>query len=126
MEDTMTHRFACCLVIASLALAPRRSAADPGIQVIYDTVDAVEIKNHDFGGNIHALVVVRGIRAGGSVPVTSSFDFGTNKDMATRCERLAVIAMSKPGKYQFGIGSDAISSNPDGGHGDCELILVTN
>ena len=123
----MTHRLACCLVIASLALAPRSSAADPGIQAVYDTVDAVEIKNHDLaGGNIHALVVVRGIRTGGSVPSTTSFDFGTNKDMATRCERLAVIAMSKPGKYQFGIGSDAAGGNADGGHGDCELILVAN
>lgn len=123
----MTHRLACCLVIASLALAPRSSAADPGIQVVYDTVDAVEIKNHDVGSSTpHALVVVRGIRSGGSVPVTTSFDFGTNKDMATRCERLAVIAMSKPGKYQYGIGSDAFNGNTDGGHGDCQLILVTN
>jgi hypothetical protein len=122
----MTHRLACCFVVASLALAPRSSAADPGIQVVYDTVDTVEIKNHDFGTTTHAVVVVRGIPSGGSVPGTRSFDFGTNKDMATRCERLAVIAMSKPGKYQYGIGSDALNGNPDGGHGDCELILVTN
>ena len=121
----MTHRLASCLVITALALAPRRSAADPGITAVYDTVDSVQIKNHDLcsGCITHALVVVRGVRVGGSGPVTSSFDFGTNKDMATRCERLAVIAMSRPGKYQFGIGSDAFS--PDGGHGDCELILVT-
>jgi len=122
----MTHRLAYCLVIASLALAPRRSAADSGITDVFDTVDSVRIKNHDTcSGCTHALVVVQGIRVGGSGPVTLTFDFGTNKDMATRCEHLAVIAMSKPGKYQFGIGSDASGSNQDGGHGDCELILVT-
>lgn len=121
----MTHRLAYCLVIASLALVPRPGAADPGITAVYDTVDSVRIKNQDQCSSCiaHALVVVRGVRVGGSGPITSTFDFGTNKDMAARCERLAVIAMSKPGKYQFGIGADAF--NPDGGHGDCELILVS-
>src|ERR1041384_3187093 len=102
----------------------RRSAADPVIQVVFDTVDSVEVKNQTAcsGCTSHTLVIVTGIPAGSSTPGTRSFDFVTNLDMATRCEHLAVIAMSRPGKYQFGIGS----AGESGGQGDCELILVTN
>jgi len=70
------------------------------------------------------VVFVTGIRHGDAVPSTQSFDFGVSTDMATRCERLAVISMSKPGKYQFGIGADAFASGGSVGHGDCKLILV--
>jgi hypothetical protein len=111
-------------VLAALALVtPRHVAADPGIQTVFDTVDSVEIKNHDLCGGCttQAVVNIRGIRAGQSVPGDFSFNFGGNTDMATRCERLAVIAMSKPGKFQFGIGADTVIT---AGHGDCKLILV--
>ena len=122
----MTHRLAFYLLITSLAVAaPRSVAADPVIQTVFDTVDSVEIKDHELCsgcGTDHSLVIVKGIAAGGSVPGTHSFDFYTNVASATRCEHLAVIAMSKPGKYQFGIGSETSSA---GGRGDCKLILVT-
>jgi hypothetical protein len=101
--------------------------ADVTIQVVYDTVDSVEIKNHDIcdtcGGN-QSMVIVRGIVVGTSTPSTRTFNFGTNIDIATRCERLAMIAMSKPGKYQLGIGADMSNSGGVGGHGDCKLILI--
>lgn len=120
-------RFAVCFVIASLVLAaPRRGAAAFPTLTMFDTVDSVEIQFLpvcDGCGVNHSFVVVRGIVSGVSTPSTRSFDFGLASDIATRCEHLAVIAMSKPGKYQFGIGADA--DNPGGGHGDCKLILVT-
>lgn len=121
----MHARFAFCLLITSLALAaPRVVAADSGITAVFDTVDSVEIVDHDLcsGCGIHALVVVKGILAGGSTVASRTFDFSSNVASATRCEHLAVIAMSKPGKYQFGIGAQPDSA---GGHGDCKLILVT-
>jgi hypothetical protein len=121
----MTPRIAACFAIATLMFAvARRSAADATIQIVFNTVDSVEVKNQVacLGCPLHALVIVTGIPTSSGTPFTRSFDFGTNLDMATRCEHLAVIAMSKPGKYQFGVGSDTDS----GGHGDCKLILVTN
>jgi hypothetical protein len=121
----MMHRFAICLVFASsLFAAPHAFAGEASIQVVFATVDSVEIRNHDDCTGctpVHALVVVRGVDVAGNGPFNHSFDFSANTDMATRCEHLAVIAMSKPGKYQFGIGSDAFGQ----GHGDCKLILVT-
>jgi hypothetical protein len=120
----MTYRLVFCLMITSVSLAaPRSVAADPTTLSVYDTVDAVELKDHSpcSGCGSRALVIVTGIRAGSSGPSSQSFDFNTNVASATRCEHLAVIAMSKPGKYQFSIGTDVSV----GGLGDCKLNLVT-
>jgi hypothetical protein len=121
----MNSRLLFCLVIASFAVAgPRSAAADASIQAVFDTVDSVEIVDHEpcSGCASHALVIVKGILTGASAPTSRTFDFSLNVASATRCEHLAVIAMSKPGKYQLGIGAQADSA---GGHGDCKLILVT-
>jgi hypothetical protein len=121
----MKCRVALGTAFALLTLAAARTVvADPGIQATFDSVDFVEIRNHDVcsGCTIHTVVTVRGITTGHSTPSTLNFDFGTNKDMATRCERLATIAMSKPGKYQFDIGADTFGG--EGGHGVCRLTLV--
>jgi hypothetical protein len=102
----MTHRIAACLALASLTfVAPRPAAA--AVTHTFDTVDAVEIVN---GSD---TLVVTGILVGQTTPTTLSFYF-----VGVRCERLAVIAMSKPGKFRFGIGSS-------GGSGSCKLILQT-
>jgi hypothetical protein len=124
------YRLAICFVTASLVLAaPRPGAADASILTVFDTVDSVEIQYVPICSTCsanHSVVMVRGIRSGSSTPTTSSFDFGQAADIATRCGNLAVIAMSKPGKYQFGIGADTSSQTGGlGGHGDCKLILVT-
>src|SRR5262245_14625297 len=102
------HRLAICFVLASLTLAaPRPSAADAVADSVYDTVDSVESRNHDFCPGCSTeehLVIVRGILVGHSTPSTGFFNFGRNVEMARRCLPLAAIAMSKPGKYQFAIG----------------------
>jgi hypothetical protein len=119
----MFHRLAICILIAWSSLAaPRSAVADVAIQVVFDTVDFVEIKNQDVCSSCtpQSVVLVRGIPAGGSAPTTVTFNFGTNADMATRCERLGLLAMSKPGKFQFGIGADTFSP----GHGHCKLLAV--
>lgn len=111
----MTHRFAICLAIASMTfVAPRPAAA--AITNVFDTVDAVEITYDGASGG--ELVKVTGIQAGGTVPTTLTFNFSGNAARAERCERLAVIAMSKPGKFQFGIGGGS-------GQYSCKLILRT-
>jgi hypothetical protein len=125
----MSRRFAHAGVALLIAAAPRVVTASAGvpISVTYDTVDFVEIKNQelcDGCSRSEAFVIVRGVASGAGTPSTGTFNFGSNKDMATRCEHLATIAMAKPGKYQFAIGADN-SSSPEGGHGHCKLILVS-
>jgi len=116
----MTHRrfshLVLGLLLGSLSLAAPRPAAAAAPTVTFDTVDAVEINN---GTNSTAtFIVVTGILAGASTPTTMSFTFGTTTAIGLHCERLAMIAIAKPGKYQFAIGSNSSSAA-------CRLILRT-
>jgi len=98
----MTRHLAGCLALAALSLVPAASAADviPGqAPAVYDTVDAVEV----WGSRI----IVTGIIAGQDTPSEISYIIydGTSSspspEGANRCDRLALLAIAKPGKYQF-------------------------
>lgn len=119
----MMHRLTLCLVIALLSVAAPRPAAAAATD-IFDSVNAVEVNNNDpnAGGNV--TLTLQGIRAGGTTPSTTTYVFSgasspSNLDMANQCQRLAVLVMSKPGKFQF-----AISPSSSSAHG-CKLILRT-
>jgi len=116
----MTRHLVAGLMIASLIFAAPRSAAAAFFSSVFDTVDTVEINHDNMFGFPSANVVVTGILSGGSVVVTRTFEFFNDADMAARCERFAVIAMSKPGRFQFAIGSHNVGSGTGGG---CRLIL---
>ena len=116
----MRHRFVIGLVVcASTFTVPRHGAASIEPTTTFDTVDAVELQNECC--NVVNLVVT-GILAGGSTPTTRTFAFANNSAIdaapALRCERFAVIAMSKPGKYRFAVGALGTA-------GVCKLILRT-
>jgi hypothetical protein len=120
----MMHRLAICLVIASVSLAAPRPAVASATDV-YDTVDSVEVNSDDPNASFNVSLVVTGIPAGGSTPITKIYNFGAlstagNFEQAAHCQRLAVVAMSKPGKFQFAIGAFASSLNHS-----CKLILRT-
>jgi hypothetical protein len=120
----MTNRFTI-LFAASLIFAAPRPALAVTAFAVFDTVDGVELDQVDScqgGCFVHTVVVVTGIRRGQSTPTSQSFDFGDKVDIAAHCQRLAMVAMSKPGKYRFGIGADTfITQN---GHGACSLTLI--
>lgn len=114
------HRLVMCLMVCVLTFAvPWHAAAAISPTTTFDTVDAVELQN-DCCSVVN--LVVTGILAGGSTPTTRTFAFANNSATdaapALRCERFAVIAMSKPGKYQFAVGTQ-------GSAGACKLILRT-
>ena len=108
------------LVFVSLSVAAVRPAyAD--VADVYDAIDAVEISAKTNSDNRTALQVT-GILRGQTTPVTKTYTFLDSQiDVMIQCQRLAVLVMSKPGKYQFGIGDPAF---PSGGLG-CKLILRT-
>jgi hypothetical protein len=120
----MMNRLMIVLVVPLILAVPRPALA-ASATAVFDTVDSVELDQVDDcngGCFIHAVVVVTGIRKGQTTPTTQSFNFGDKGDMAVHCQRLAMVAMSKPGKYRFGIGADVnITQN---GHGACSLTLV--
>lgn len=106
----MIRRLAIGLAITSLALVcPRAFAAPTGD--VYDTVDSVEVHNFntDVGSGTNVTLTVTGIRAGAAAPVTKVYSFGTVSqyalDAVHQCQRLAVLAMSKPGKFRFSVNT---------------------
>ena len=104
------------LLLGSLSLAAPRPAAAAAATVTFDTVDTVELNNGDLTNSV--FIVVTGILAGESTPTTMSFQFGTATVVGLHCERLAMIAMAKPGKYQLAIGATFSSAT-------CRLIVRT-
>lgn len=110
----MTRHLATCLVIAALTtVSAGPAAAAFGDVIFYDTVDAVEFTGSAF--------LVTGIIQGQSAPSTTSYRAGSSSsdpERASLCQRLALLAMSKPGKFQFVIKDQGSSTNVG-----CKLIL---
>ncbi len=94
----MSHRLAICSVIVCLALSQPASAAS-GDVTAYDTVDAIEVQGRE--------IIVTGIVAGQAGPSTATYPIlgasGATEAAAARCDRLALLAASKPGKFQFAV-----------------------
>ncbi len=116
----MKFRSAICLAIALSILAMSRPMSAATFTGVFDTVDSVEL---NLDSSLVKIVIV-GVPAGGSTPISQTFSFGptssaTSFPTASRCERMALAAISKPGKYQFAIGV-----NNNGTTGACKLILV--
>lgn len=126
----MSHRIAVGLAIASLTfMVPRPAAAATGTTV-FDTVDSVE-GYHQNGNGGGFTLTVKGIIVGGTTPTTLTFNFyngftnsdSVNSTLVERCERFAVLVMSKPGKYQLSIAWDDSNVNNIKYNRGCKLIL---
>lgn len=118
----MTRHVPGCLVALALSFAPSVSLAIPAPApgpAVYDTVDAVQVSG--------SRIAITGIIAGQSTPselfytVNNDFSSGT-PEAANRCDRLALLAMAKPGKYQFAMMSPA---GVGSGGFVCKLIVRT-
>lgn len=118
----MKNRAVLCVAFTLLAFAMPRATVASTFTQVFDSVDSVEL-NVD-SGVVH--IVIQGIPAGGSTPIIRSFVFGaagaaSDVSSATACQRTALLAMSKPGKYQLAIGqSEGVTA------GACKLILVAH
>lgn len=97
MSTNRAHRAAALLVL-SLGLAPATLAAETpeaGRSYIFETVDS-------YGIMTTARFEVTGILQGESAPRTLSFFINNLSEAAphtSRCDRLALLAMGKPGLY---------------------------
>jgi hypothetical protein len=90
------------ILAATLAISlasPTPASADfPFEGQVYDTVDAVQ--------SDEGLITITGIVVGQSAATTSSYTIAgtsssSSEDGVARCDRFALLAMAKPGKYQF-------------------------
>lgn len=114
------------LLAASLAF-PSSALANATASTVFDTVDNAEIQQLSTCGTLGCfpaatMLLVTGILQGQTTPTAHSFDFGFQADLAAHCQRLAMIAMAKPGKYRFAIGAD--NSNRGAPSAACRLAIV--
>lgn len=118
------YRLALCLVfVTSMLAVPRPAAAD--VADLYDTIDSAEVNQSAFDHG--PQLTVRGILAGTSAPITRTYSLqdrgatGTDGlNMVLHCQRLALLVMSKPGKFQFGIGHPTVAGFATG----CRITRV--
>jgi hypothetical protein len=108
----MIRHLITCIAIAALAMiAPESARAAPGDVTAYDTVDAIEAIGND--------IIVTGIIAGQGAPTTTQYNIFQTEVTASRCDRFALLAMSKPGKFRFAVIEGAFDRF------SCKLILRT-
>jgi hypothetical protein len=97
------HAILAATLAASLASPTPASADDADGPHVYDTVDTVQ------SGPSERSITVTGIIAGQSTATTltytlrGSIETNATEDVTARCDRFALLAMAKPGKYQFAI-----------------------
>lgn len=116
IRPVVTRLVVAVPIIGALFLQPVPAAAAPlpGISAVYDSVDAVEVSG--------SQITVTGIVAGDPAPTERIYtisDFSQQTGAAARCDRLALLAMTKPGKFQFATVRGQFSSF------SCKLIVRT-
>lgn len=122
----MTRHLVTCLAIITLAFVsptPAAAATTANSSAVYDTVDAIEVSPSDNFGI--PSITVTGIISGQSAPSELRYPIsipssGIITDEAARCDRFALLAMSKPGKFQL-----AMIISPFGDSFNCKLIVRT-
>jgi hypothetical protein len=126
----MIRRLVLCLALAMLATlssTPARGAV--GSVTTFDTVDAIEAtmvsdSNRPVGIKVTGILV--GFASPTTVPVKlhssaiSTVPGMAGVDPVARCDRMAMLAMSKPGKFQFALVETEISQLFT-----CKLIVRT-
>ena len=99
-----------CYAIAAFTVGgPLPAMAATSGTTAYDTIDAVEV--------VDTFITVTGIISGQGAPTTTTYVVVGGTESAARCDRLALLALTKPGKYQFAVvpqGIDVFS---------CKLIV---
>jgi hypothetical protein len=109
----MTRHLAAFALAAIALFSSRVVLAD----VVFDTVDAVQTS----ASSLPPTIRVTGIISGQSSPTTHSFAVGfssSSADVASRCDRLALLALSKPGKFQLVMVAPPLVSTFE-----CKLVL---
>lgn len=93
---------ACALLAPAVALsqAGQPVTATPGGVYVFETVDSYDVQGS------YMRLTVQGVQQGQETPSSVTFGYTINSSSTSdhprsfeRCERLALLAMSKPGQY---------------------------
>jgi len=105
----LSHRLVISSLLAAVVFSSSESArATSTAEHVYNTVDSFHPSAFGFQ--------VSGVLAGTTVSTDRFYSLG-NESLRTSCERFAVLAMSKPGKFQL------VITDPDANPVTCRLVL---
>lgn len=97
-------------LLASLSLVPASALAEPedatfGVNYVFTSVDAYTAGQGHF--------VVTGVLAGENTPRTIRFTgYGLSLQDADRCDRFALLVMTRPGRFHFSYFQEAPNYYP--------------
>jgi hypothetical protein len=99
LKNALSRPLAVGLSLAPLAIASAQSAPSPAY--VFTAVDSVEIKDSGFTFTVKGMV--QGESAARTVELHSTFFMSGYEPTqgAVRCERMALVAMNKPGRFLF-------------------------
>ncbi len=110
MSPTRSTLVACALLALLVPTAARPQSTTPlnNTPYLFETVDSFDVR-----GTGVPTVVVTGVLQGQQEPTTLAFRYNvtvssSSENMRTfeRCERMALLAMSKPGQYLLELRQD--------------------
>jgi hypothetical protein len=108
----MPRTLVACLVLAACSLMSAQPVfAANGDVTLYDTVDEIVV--------VIGQITVTGVVAGQSAATTRTYVILRGDVSASRCDRLALLAMAKPGKFRFGVVEEALEEF------SCKLRVLT-
>jgi hypothetical protein len=107
-KNALLRPLALGLSLAPLALASAQSAPPPAY--VFTAVDSVELRDSGFTFLVTGLVqgerVARTVELFGGFYASPSYQ---SPHSAERCERMALLAMNKPGRYLFEVQEESSS-----------------
>ncbi|HET9449705.1 MAG TPA: hypothetical protein VFO83_02430 [Aggregicoccus sp.] len=112
MSPTRSTLFACALLALLVPTAAQPQSTTPvnNAPYLFETVDSYDVR----GGP--SQVVVTGVLQGEAAPTTLVFRYSAASGSSyesprtfERCERMALLAMSKPGQYLLELRQDSVS-----------------
>jgi len=112
LKNALSRTLALGLSLAPLALASAQSTPPPLPTYVFTAVDSVELS--DSGFMFKVTGVIQGESAPQTVELQSYFSSVNNyyqsPHTAERCERMALLAMNKPGLYLFEVQQEPFST----------------
>lgn len=90
-------RIVLAVVAAALAAAAAAQTTSTPVTLTLVAVDAVKIRSN-------SDLSLSGVLDDGSTVTQKAINFGTNTTLRDKCERFALLAMTKPGQYKLVVG----------------------
>ena len=91
------NRIVLAVLAAAIASAAAAQTTSTPVTLTLVAVDAVKVRSS-------SDLTLSGVLDDGSTVTQKAINFGTNTALRDKCERFALLAMTKPGQYRLVVG----------------------